>query len=144
MPLCHFHGMKNKLILEDDHYCFVCGKQNPAGLNLNFSFLDGKASAEFTLGKTFQGYKDVVHGGIIAAVLDEAMIKAVLAQGIKAVTAEITVRFKNPLHTNEKAAVEAEVLKKGEKLIEAKAFIKGPDAKTIAEGRGKLVVVHQQ
>ena len=126
--------------LEDDHYCFVCGKQNPGGLNLDFSFRDNKASAEFTLRKNFQGYKDIVHGGIIAAILDEAMIKAVLAQGMKAVTAEIAVRFKNPLHTNEKAVVDAEVVKQGEKLIEAKAQIRGSDSSTIAEGKGKLYI----
>lgn len=126
--------------LKDDHYCFVCGKENGGGLNLVFSFHDSKASAEFTLQKKFQGYKDIVHGGIVAAILDEAMIKAVLAQGIRAVTAEITVRFKNPLHTNEKAVVDAEIVKQGEKLIEAKAQIRGPDSSTIAEGKGKLYI----
>jgi uncharacterized protein (TIGR00369 family) len=126
--------------LEDDHYCFVCGRQNPNGLNLVFSSLDGKARAEFTIQKEFQGYKDIVHGGVIAAVLDEAMIKAVLSQGIKAVTAEITVRFRDPLYTNEKAIVEAEILKKGKTLIEAKAHIRRPGSGTIAEGKGKLYI----
>jgi len=128
------------LKLEDDHYCFVCGRQNPGGLNLVFSFRDGKASAEFTLRNEFQGHKGIVHGGIVAAILDEAMIKAVLAQGIRAVTAEITVRFRDPLRTNEKAVVDAEIVKKAKKLIEAKAQIKGPDSRTIAEGKGKLYI----
>ncbi len=128
------------MILEDDHYCFICGKQNPGGLNLVFSFHDGKASAEFTLQKKFQGYKDIVHGGIVTAILDEAMVKAVLAQGIRAVTAEITVRFRNPLHTDEKAVVDAEIVKKREKLVEAKAHIRGHDSRAIAEGKGKLYV----
>jgi len=132
--------MKNKLTLEDDQYCFVCGKQNPGGLNLVFSFSENTASAEFALCKTFQGYKDIVHGGIIAAVLDEAMIKAALAHGIHAVTAELTVRFRNPLFADENAAVEAKVVKTGKKLIEAAAHITGPSSKIIAEGKGKLVV----
>jgi uncharacterized protein (TIGR00369 family) len=118
----------------------VCGKQNPGGLNLVFSFRDNRTFAEFTLRKTFQGYKDIVHGGIIAALLDEAMVKAVLAQGIQAITAELTVRFRNPLFTNEKAFVEAEIVKTGKKLVEAAARIKGPGSRTIAEGRGKLVI----
>lgn len=132
--------MKNKLVLEDDQYCFVCGEQNPGGLNLVFSFRDNTAFTEFTLRKTFQGYKDVVHGGIIAALLDEAMIKAVLALGIHAVTAELTVRFKSPLFTDENAAVEAKVVKTGKKLIEAAAHITGPSSRIIAEGKAKLVV----
>lgn len=132
--------MKNKLVLEDDQYCFVCGKQNPGGLNLVFSFRDNRAFAEFALRKTFQGYRDVVHGGIIAALLDETMIKAGLAMGIHAVTAELTVRFKNPLFTDENGAVEATVVKTGKKLIEATARITGPELRIIAEGKGKLVV----
>jgi uncharacterized protein (TIGR00369 family) len=132
--------MKNKLLLEDDQCCFVCGKQNPAGLNLVFSFNENRASAEFTLKKTFQGYKDIVHGGIIAAILDEAMIKSALACGIHAVTAELTVRFKGPLFTNEKASAVAEVVKKGKKLLEAVAQIKDNDGQIIAEGKGKLVI----
>ncbi|GAB4419619.1 MAG: PaaI family thioesterase [Thermodesulfovibrionales bacterium] len=129
------------LKLEDDHYCFVCGRQNPIGLNLNFSYNNKKAFAEFILKKSYQGYKDIVHGGIIAAVLDEAMIKAALAQGINAITAEITVRFKNPLLVGEKATVEAEIVKYGKRLIEATAYIIGPGSETIAEGNGKLLTV---
>lgn len=127
--------------LEDDHYCFVCGKQNTGGLNLNFSFLEGKAFAEFILRKKFQGYKDIIHGGIIAAILDEAMIKAALAQGIRAVTAEIAVRFTNPLFAGEKGTVEAEITKSGRKLIEADASIRVAGSRTVAEGKGKLIVV---
>ena len=132
--------MKNQLLLEDDHYCFVCGQQNPSGLNLVFSFIGKTASAEFTLGRTFQGYKSIIHGGIIAAVLDEAMIKAVLAHRVHAVTAEISVRFRSPLLTDENALVEAEVVKTGKKLIEAIAHITGPDSRVIAEGKGKLLI----
>jgi uncharacterized protein (TIGR00369 family) len=126
--------------LEDDHYCFVCGKRNTDGLNLNFLCAEGKAFAEFVLRKKFQGYKDIVHGGIIAAILDEAMIKAVLARGIHAVTAEIAVRFKAPLFTDERALVTAEITKTGKKLVAAGAIIKKDDGHIIAEGKGKLVI----
>lgn len=125
--------------LEDDNCCFVCGKQNPAGLNLDFSHLDGKASAEFILLKTFQGYRDVAHGGVIAAILDEAMVKAALSSGTQAVTAEITVRFISPLYTGEKALVEAEIVKTGKKLIEAKAQVRRDGSGIIAEASGKLI-----
>ena len=70
--------MKNKL--EDDKHCFVCGEKNPNGLNLTFSFREGKVVTEFILHKTYQGYKDIVHGGIISTLLDESMVKAALLQ----------------------------------------------------------------
>ncbi len=130
--------------LEDDNCCFVCGRENPAGLNLDFSFVDGRASAEFILRKSFQGYKDIVHGGVIAAILDEAMIKAALAQGIHAVTAAIAVRFTNPLLAGEKGTVEAEITKSGRKLIEAAASIRVAGSRMIAGGKGKLLIVREE
>lgn len=129
------------MLLEDDSHCFVCGKKNPDGLGLSFSCLDNRVTAEFTLQKKLQGYKDIVHGGILAAILDEAMIKAALAQGTKAITTEITVRFITPLFIGETAIVEAEIIKPNRRLAEARALIKGPASKTIAEGRGKLFIV---
>ena len=128
-----------KHTLEDDHYCFVCGEENPSGLHLKFTLCDGKVKTEFVPQKIFQGYKDIVHGGIIAAILDEAMVKAAFMQGTQAVTAEITIRFKNPLMAGEKAVVEAHILRTNKKIIEPAAIIKKPDNTPVAEGHAKLL-----
>lgn len=128
------------MILEDDNYCFVCGKQNPTGLGLSFLSVGDKVVAEFTLQKNFQGYKDIIHGGIVAAILDEAMIKALLTKDIEAMTAELTVRFKAPLMTGEKVSVEAGVLKVKKNLVETSAIIRKPDSSVVAEGTAKLIV----
>jgi uncharacterized protein (TIGR00369 family) len=125
--------------LEDDHHCFVCGDQNPYGLHITFSLQEGKVSSEFVLQKVYQGYKNIVHGGIISIILDEAMVKAALLQGIPAVSVEIWIRFKNPLIVGEKAFVEATITKKNKKIIETSAEIRKTDGTLIAEGRGKLL-----
>ena len=78
-----------RLQLEDDGHCFACGKKNPGGLQLDFTSSNGKTAAEFLPKKEHQGFKDLVHGGIIATILDEAMVKAVLSTGVQAVTAEL-------------------------------------------------------
>ena len=129
--------MKNKL--EDDKHCFICGEKNPNGLNLTFSFREGKVVTEFILHKTYQGYKDIVHGGIISTLLDEAMVKVALLQGVPVVTAEITVRFKNPLMVGEKALVEAHIIETNRKIIDTSATIKKLDGTLIAEGYAKLL-----
>ena len=128
-----------KTNLEDDRYCFVCGEKNPSGLHLKFSLDDGKVLTEFTPQKIHQGYKDIVHGGIISTVIDEAMVKAALMQGMSAVTAEITVRFRNPLMAGEKAIVEAKITKANRKIIETTAVVKKADGTPVAEGSAKLV-----
>lgn len=128
-----------KIKLDDDGYCFVCGKRNEAGLKLDFRTEDGRTVAEFIPLKIHQGYQDIVHGGIISTILDEAMVKAVLSLGIGAVTAEMSVRFKSPLFVGEKALVEAEILTMSSRLIETSAKMKKADRTVIAEARAKLL-----
>ena len=126
--------------LEDDNYCFACGGENHCGLKLSFTYSGGKLTSEFTPSKIHQGYKDITHGGILTTILDEAMIQAAIAEGIKAVTAEINIRFKKPLMTDEETIVEAEIKKRGAKLIEAySCLLKKEDGSIIAEAHAKLI-----
>ena len=134
--------------LQDDGFCFACGVKNPMGLRLVFSPRDGGGvSAKFMPLKSHQGYKDIIHGGIITAMLDEAMVKAAIEANTSAieadifpVTAEITVRFREPLMVGEAAVVEASVEKSGGRLIEAEARVtRLKDGKTIASSKGKLL-----
>lgn len=56
----------------NSRHCFVCGVNNPIGLKLVFTETNsGEVSAEVTLPEKYQGYPGVVHGGIVAAMLDE-------------------------------------------------------------------------
>lgn len=128
-----------RLLLEDDGYCFACGKKNQRGLQLEFRSGDGRTATEFLPGKEHQGFKDVVHGGIIATVLDEAMVKAVLTTGVQAVTAELTVRFRNPLHTGEGTTVEADLIGRGERIMETSARMIKRDGTVVAEARAKVL-----
>ncbi|MDP2168303.1 MAG: PaaI family thioesterase [Thermodesulfovibrionales bacterium] len=128
------------IILEDDGYCFACGPRNPSGLKLTFLSSAGEVSARFVPIKAHQGYKDIVHGGIITAVLDEAMAKAVIESGIYPVTAELTVRFKEPLMVGQEASVTARVDNTGGRLIEASAsLVRVSDNKTIATSKAKML-----
>jgi len=128
-----------RLALSDDGHCFACGRENPSGLGLLFREEGAMVSAPFVARGEHQGFKGIVHGGIITTVLDEAMIKAVLLRGVGAVTAEITVRFKRPLYVGDPSTVEAEVATMGNRLIHTTARIMGPDGSVIAEAAAKLL-----
>lgn len=57
----------------NSHYCFVCGVANPCGLHLTFyASGPGESTAHYTVPEQYQGYPGVVHGGVVAAMLDEA------------------------------------------------------------------------
>ena len=88
--------------------CVVCGTANGHGLRLEFrTSADGSVQATFDCKKAYEGYADVLHGGVVSTLLDGAMTNCLFAHGHPGVTAEITVRFRHPVHTGRTATVRA-------------------------------------
>lgn len=132
-------GLGKIVSLKDDGYCFACGALNPQGLHLSFKKEAGKVTALFFPQKIHQGYADIIHGGIITTVLDEAMVKACILNGINAVTAEISVRFRKPLMAGDSCTVEAWIVSENPRLIEAESLMKDREGNTVATARAKLI-----
>jgi uncharacterized protein (TIGR00369 family) len=119
-------------------HCFVCGDKNDIGLKLDFYEKDGKARAEFTPEKNFEGYKDILHGGILSTLLDEAMIKSILAKEILTVTSQIEVKFKTPAIIGQKLIIVGEITGERGRLILTEGKVFKEDGTVIAEARGKF------
>jgi uncharacterized protein (TIGR00369 family) len=123
--------------------CFGCGMKNPIGLKLKFKWDGKKVIAEFIPHKFHQGWADIIHGGIIAAVLDEAIAYAAGYEGIKCVTAAMQVRFKHPLTVGEPTTVTASVTKNLQRYVETEARITLADGTLIADCTAKQFVVSE-
>lgn len=90
--------------------CFFCGHENPIGLQLEFHAReDGSVLAAFRCGHRFEGYRETLHGGFVAALLDTAMTNCLFARGVTAVTAELRVRYLRPARPGEWTQVRASV-----------------------------------
>ncbi len=78
--------------------CFVCGVDNPAGLHIQFfEIKPGEIAADCSIPETFQGYPGIVHGGVIAAMLDEAAGRSHMGIGEHPrfmVTAKLEIRYR--------------------------------------------------
>lgn len=119
--------------------CFVCGQKNQIGLKARF-FWDGeKAVCDITADEAYAGYKNILHGGIIATMLDEIMIKALLAQDILSVTAEITIRLKKPVFSGDKLHLEGWKTGKNGPVYSAKGRAINQNGDTVAEATAKYV-----
>ncbi len=83
----------------DDGNCFACGPANPIGMHLQFeSAAQGEGVvAHATLAPHYQGWRGIAHGGIVMALLDEAMAHAAGFAGHRGVTAAVSVRFRKPV-----------------------------------------------
>ena len=124
--------------IRDYPNCFICGQKNEIGLKILFSMADGTARAEYTPTRTFEGYKDVLHGGIISSLLDEVMIYAVFSKGHIALTSQIEVKFRKPAKIGEKLLLEGRVVDDGGRLILAEGKILNQGGLLIASGKGKF------
>ncbi len=127
----------------DDNFCFVCGTDNPQGLKLAFTYDDknDQVISKAVFPRHFQGWKQVLHGGIISTVLDEIMIKAAHQKGFKCVTAEITVKFKKPALTDTPYVIKGKVDETRGKMVFTEGTIMSEDNRTIASASGKLFML---
>ena len=129
--------------LPHTHSCFVCGESNPFGLKLRFE-TDGRiVQTRFTPRAEHIGFKGVVHGGIMATVLDEIMVWACAVPTRKfAYCAELTVRYLQPVVPGEEIVVTGElVANRKDRIYEAKAAACTAAKVTLAEAVGKYLPI---
>jgi uncharacterized protein (TIGR00369 family) len=128
---------------DDDQNCFVCGKKNAAGLQLDFSQnpQSGESEARVSFPDQLQGWRGTVHGGLLTTVLDETLIKAAAAGGLKCVTAEITVKFKRPAMTGVPYLAAGKVLETRGRIVLAESRIVDTGGQLFAAATGKLFKV---
>jgi uncharacterized protein (TIGR00369 family) len=140
-----WHPIASMKELPHTHSCFVCGDANAIGLNLRFETDAHLVRTRFTPRPEHIGFKQVIHGGIIATLLDEIMVWACLAQTKRfAYCAEMTVRFLNPLRPGEETIAIGElVTNRRNKLFEAKAELKDANGRIFASATGKYLPVKQ-
>jgi acyl-coenzyme A thioesterase PaaI-like protein len=128
----------------DYNDCFGCGKDNPIGLKLSFKW-DGKiARAEFTPESQYQGWPGILHGGIVACLLDEGMGYAAIFDTGYCLTARMEIKLKKVALVNEPLVIEASVVRKTRKIVHTMGRIKLRDGTTVAEGAGTHFVVNTE
>lgn len=119
--------------------CFICGRDNPVGLRLQF-VEEGDAQQVRAVGLVipdqFQGYPGVAHGGIVAAVLDETAGRAVLLRGNDEelmATARLTVRYRCPTPTGVPLCAVGWLERRGGVAVRVAAEIRLPDGTVTAD-----------
>ena len=82
--------------------CFVCGRRNATGLHLMFEGGSQGVEAIWIPNDSSESFQNTVRGGLITSVLDEAMSKAIMANGWQAFTVCISVRFHSRISPGER------------------------------------------
>lgn len=121
--------------------CMICGGRdgNPQSQALSFERQpDGSVSTLCRIGRQCQGYDGILHGGMISALLDAAMTHCLFALGVRAVTAEMTVRFIAPVPTDRPFLLTAQVVSRKRRMhwLEARLSL---NAKPLARAKARFI-----
>ncbi len=82
----------------EGHHCFACGTANPIGLNLTFYRSGDVVCSDITLGKVYEGWENMAHGGIVSTLLDEVMSWAIMySKKVFLVTRNMKIKYIRPV-----------------------------------------------
>jgi uncharacterized protein (TIGR00369 family) len=124
--------------------CFLCGLQNDIGLKMCwYEDLENQhVRSTLTVPEHFNGYPGVVHGGIIAAMLDETSGRAVMLNAGDdnlMVTLKLDVTYRRPTPTETPLTVVGWVVKPGKSRAKVAGEIRLPDGTVTAECQAVVV-----
>ncbi|MBF0410443.1 MAG: hotdog fold thioesterase [Candidatus Riflebacteria bacterium] len=126
----------------DNDGCFLCGKRNQFGLKLDFQFPeDGVCVSNWLPRPEFQGYAGIVHGGILAALLDEIMAQALIKQGRNYVTVELKTIYRKPAQIGHPLRIVGRVEPGKHRIRITKGEIVDTNGVLLAEAEAKYAAV---
>jgi len=115
------------------------GNPNPWSLHLSFvAENEGVITTRFTAHPGLQGYRGILHGGVIAALLDTAMTQCLFYHGVQALTGDLRVRFVKPVACTETLEIRAWIASSCPPLYELKSEL-GVAGATLARARARFM-----
>ena len=121
--------------------CFACGPINARGLHLDVKHEGGLTYVDFTPDEHWQGVDGVVHGGLIATVLDEVMAWELYGYDILAVTAKLEVTYRQPVPTGRPLRATAQLIEDRGRAKRLKAEIQDESGTVLAAAESLFVSV---
>jgi len=124
-----------------DQQCFACGLENPGGLRLQFHRETDTYVTRFIADAMYQGYHGVVHGGIIATLLDEIMARYVWELDGPSATAKLSITYRHPAPVGTAIVVRGWICTRhrGGKAVETAATASLEDGTLLAEATGLII-----
>jgi uncharacterized protein (TIGR00369 family) len=126
--------MDNEMIGEWPGGCFGCSPVNSHGLKLRFRRAELGCATRCIVPDRLCGFDGLVHGGIIATLLDEAAAWACIAQlGRLGLTREMTTRYLKPVPTNAEILLEGRIISHDSRNAVIRSSIHSADGELLAE-----------
>lgn len=95
-------NIKNPYAKLQDYNCFGCSPDNPFGLKMKFREEGEYVLSEWTPDKNFEGWMNVLHGGVQATLMDEIASWVVFVKANTAgVTRSMDIKYKKPVYISD-------------------------------------------
>lgn len=132
----------------NSRHCFVCGIENPVGLKLKlYQTEPGVIETTYTAPEHFQGYPGVLHGGIVASILDEVSGRALMGDPMEPrfmFTGKLEVKYRKNVPVGKPLKIIGKEVKSRGKLAEGWAGMYDESGTLLAEGFVLLVDVPEE
>ncbi len=122
-------------------YCFGCSTTNPHGLHLRFWYSKQGCFTKCTIPNYLCGIDGIVHGGILALLLDEVAEWTIIVYlGRFGMTRNISIRYLKPVRTNTEITVESRIISQDDKNAVQLSTIHTADGTLVAESRSEWIL----
>jgi acyl-coenzyme A thioesterase PaaI-like protein len=135
-------GVQDPDKLNDDttyQQCFACGRRNDSGLQLTFRREGDRILAEYLPHERFQGFPGVLHGGVLATMLDETLSRTGAMRQEWLMTGKLEVRYRRPAPVDKPLRIWGEIVRERKGAIDAVGAVEFLDGTIVAEGRGMFL-----
>jgi uncharacterized protein (TIGR00369 family) len=127
--------------------CLVCGRTNPHGLKMSLHVdpATGHVHSQLATRNEHVGFDGIIHGGILATIIDEAMVWCATWQGKRfCVAAEMNVRFVRPVSPGMTIRVKAKIDSARPRLVTTSCAVTSESGEIVCTGAGKYMPVTPQ
>ncbi len=130
----------------EGYNCFACGTANPIGFNLSFYRQGEYICSDITLGKNYEGWENMAHGGIVSTLLDEIMSWAVIYfKRIFFVTRSIKIKYVRPVPLYRLLTVKGKIIEReNRRLCKARGFIQDEDKNILVRGEATFAILSEK
>ena len=136
------------LLQPNSRDCFVCGLENKFGLHLRFYQTgEGEVTVETSVPNHFQGYPGIVHGGIVASLVDEALGRVHMGAPDNPrfmFTAKMSVNYRKPVPTEKPIRIVAHAQKNKQRSATSVCAIYSSEGDVLVEAEAVLVNVPEE
>lgn len=125
--------------------CFGCGTGNPIGMRLRFEKDGDAVVCRSHLRPEYAGYRDFIHGGVVATLLDEAMGWALVhASGNYGVTRNLQVTYRRPVAVDRPIVLRGRVVERDGSSVRLASSVEDERGRILASAEGDWVMVREE